>query len=157
MRASPLAKLVQIAKISPDDVVLDIGCATGYSSAIMSRLASSVIAVESDETLATSASETLSELEYDNVVVLKDTLANGCAAEAPYDVIFVGGAVDFVPQALFDQLKNGGRLLAVEGTGNAATAMIYVKAGRFGVGEIGLQFVQIRPLPGFQRAQEFEF
>ena len=71
MEPAPLAKLLQAANVDPGDVVLDIGCATGYTTAILSRLASMVIAVESDAALAARAAETLNELDYDNTVVIK--------------------------------------------------------------------------------------
>ena len=156
MEPSPLAKLIQLASIGTDDVVLDVGCATGYSSAVISRIASSVIAVESNQELADKATETLSRLGYDNAVVMHGTLEEGFAPEAPYDVIFLGGAVDFVPQALFDQLKDGGRLVAVEGHGNAGVAKLYVKDEGVIAGRRVFN-AAVRPLPGFQREAAFEF
>lgn len=156
MEPSPLAKLMQLAEIGPDDVVLDVGCVTGYAAAVLSRIASSVIAVECDQGLADKATETLSRLGYDNVVVIQGALEEGYAAEAPYDVILLEGAVDAVPEALFDQLKDGGRLVAVEGHGNAGVARIYVKDGGVVAGRRVFN-AAVRPLPGFQRAPAFEF
>ncbi len=156
MEPSPLAKLLQLAEIGHDDVVLDVGVGTGYSSAILSRVAGSVIALESDETLAKSAADTLSELGYDNVAVVNGDLTIGCAAEAPYDVIILQGAVDEVPAALMDQLKEGGRLVAVEGVGNAGVARLYVRKDGLVASRRGFN-AAIRPLPGFQRQPAFEF
>lgn len=156
MEASPFARLVQLAAVKPSDVVLDVGCATGYSSAVLSRLASSVIAVESDATLADSASATLSKLGCDNVVVVQGALKDGYASEAPYDVIFVGGAVDAVPDKLLQQLKDGGRLVAVEGHGNAGVARLFLKTTG-AVSKRRAFNAAIKPLPGFEREHAFEF
>lgn len=156
MEPSPLAKLAQLAEIDPDDVVLDVGTGTGYSAAILSQLAGSVIALECDSSLAEEASALLSRLGYDNVAVVQGDLADGYASEAPYDVIFLGGAVDQIPQKLFDQLKHGGRLVAVEGTGNAGVARLYIKDGAAVSARRGFN-AAVRPLPGFERAPAFAF
>ncbi len=107
------AKMVDSAEIEPGDDVLDIGCGMGYSSAVLSRLCRSVIAVESDEGMAKSAEETLSSLGCDNVAVLTGPLEAGADSEKPFDVILVQGGIGDVPQALFDQLSEGGRLVAI--------------------------------------------
>lgn len=156
MESSPFAKLVQLAEIKPTDVVLDVGCATGYSSAVLSRLSSQVIAVESDSELARIATEKLAELGCDNVAVVEAALQEGCAAEAPYDVIILEGSVSAVPQSLFDQLKEEGRLVVVEGFGNAGKARIYLKTGSKVTGRYAFN-AAIKPLPGFEIARGFEF
>lgn len=156
MEPSPLAKLLQLAEITPSDVVLEVGAATGYTSALLSFLASSVVALESDSALAAKASETLSANGYDNVAVVTGELEKGYAAEAPYDVIFVNGAVEVIPDALFDQLRDGGRLVAVVGYGNASTANLYVREN----GAISERFAfntSVKPLPGFRSEAEFVF
>jgi protein-L-isoaspartate(D-aspartate) O-methyltransferase len=156
MEPSPFAKLVQLAAVTPDDFVLDIGTGSGYSAAVLSRLASSVVALESDAALAESAGVTLSELGYDNVAVVQGALTEGYTAEAPYDVILLGGAVDTIPEALFDQLKEGGRLVAVEGQGNAGTARLFLKSAGIVTSRSAFN-AAIRPLPGFERTPVFEF
>lgn len=156
MEPSPFAKLAQLAEINAGDFVLDIGCGTGYSSAVLSRLASSVVALEADATLAASATANLSSLGYDNVVVVTGPLAAGYASAAPYDVIFVGGSVELVPEALLSQLKEGGRLVAVEGHGNAGVARVFLKSG----GDVTSRKAfnaAVKPLPGFNRTREFVF
>ncbi|MGD9480960.1 protein-L-isoaspartate O-methyltransferase family protein [Shinella sp. G-2] len=156
MEPSPLAKLIQLAEIAPSDVVLEVGCATGYASAVLSLLGSSVVALESDADLAASATETLARLGYDNVAVVTGGLETGYAPEAPYDVVFVHGAVEFVPDALFAQLRDGGRLVVVEGYGNASQARLYIKeSGR--VAERNAFNTAVKPLPGFRKAKEFVF
>src|SRR5690606_35593785 len=111
MDPAQFGRLLQLAAVVPTDFVLDIGCGTGYSAAVLSRLASSVVALECDPALAGQASATLSELGFDNVAVVEGPLQEGYGPEAPYDVIVVGGAVDAVPDALLAQLKDGGRLV----------------------------------------------
>lgn len=156
MEPSPLAKLIQLAVVTNDDVVLEVGCNSGYASAILSKLAGSVVALEVDEELAARASETLAELGYDNVAVVTGDLENGYAAEAPYDVIFVHGAVEVVPEALFGQLRDGGRLVVVEGYGNASQARLYIKE-RGLASERSAFNTAVKPLPGFRKAAEFVF
>jgi protein-L-isoaspartate(D-aspartate) O-methyltransferase len=156
MEPAPFAKLVQLADIRSGDFVLDIGCASGYSSAVLSRLAGSVVAVESDSELAQLATETLSRLGFDNVAVVEGALNEGYPAEAPYDVILVGGAVDELPDALFAQLRDGGRLVAVVGEGNSGVAQLFLKSGETVSGRRAFN-AAVRRLPGFERAPAFQF
>lgn len=155
MEASPFAKLLQLARISEGDAVLDVGTGTGYSAAILLRLAASVVALEENAGLSEAASRNLAG-EDARCSVVTGSLEKGHAAAGPYDVIVFEGAVEVIPETFFDQLKDGGRLVAVEGTGNAAAAKLYLKepggvSGRFGFN------CAIRPLPGFRRAAEFVF
>lgn len=156
MEPSPFAKLLQLAEIDASDSALDVGCGTGYASAVLSRLAGSVVALESDPALAESASSTLSTLGYGNVTVVQGPLAQGHPAKAPYNVIFVGGSVEEVPAALLDQLAEGGRLVAVEGQGNSGVARLFFKAGGVVTGRRAFN-AAIKPLPGFERSHAFEF
>lgn len=126
---SPFARMIQLAGVQAGDLVLDVGCTTGYSCAILSRLASFVVGLESDADLAANADGNLSRLGFDNVTVVNGPLALGHADQAPYDVIIVHGAVDQVPQALLDQLKDGGRLVAVVGHGNGGFATLHMREG----------------------------
>ncbi|MER9581473.1 protein-L-isoaspartate O-methyltransferase [Mesorhizobium sp. M0276] len=156
MEPSPLAKLIQLAEIKSTDSALDVGCGTGYASAILSRLARSVVALESDSALAETARTTLSSLGCSNVTVVQGALPQGHAAQAPYDVIFVGGSVTEVPVPLLDQLAEGGRLVAVEGQGNSGLARLFFKAGGVVTGRRAFN-AAIKPLPGFERIHAFEF
>jgi protein-L-isoaspartate(D-aspartate) O-methyltransferase len=156
MEPSPFARLVQLAGVLPGDFVLDVGAGSGYSSAVLSRLASSVIALESDPALADLAASTLARLGYDNVVVVKGELSAGFPSEAPYDVIFVGGCIEQLPESLKNQLKEGGRLVAVEGGGNAGRAMLYLKSNEIVTGRRAFN-AAVKPLPGFERITAFEF
>jgi protein-L-isoaspartate(D-aspartate) O-methyltransferase len=156
MEPSPFAKLLQLADIKPDDSVLDIGAGTGYSAAVLARLAAKVTALESEASLADSASATLASVGAANVTVVRGPLAAGNAANGPYDVIILEGAVGEMPQVLFDQLKEGGRLVVVEGYGNAGVARLYVKAN--GVVSARRAFnAAVKSLPGFEKTPQFEF
>jgi len=120
-----LAKMVQAVGLAEDDHVLDVGCATGYSSALLARLAGSVIALEEDETLARLARENLAAVGAVNATVVTGPLTQGWQGSAPYDVIFVNGASEIVPHALARQLKEGGRLVAVVGRAPTGQAVVY--------------------------------
>jgi protein-L-isoaspartate(D-aspartate) O-methyltransferase len=109
-----LAKMIQHLEIEETSVVLDIGCATGYSTSILARLAQTVVALEADSKLADMATAALSETGIDNAVVVRGPLADGYAAEGPYDAILINGAVSDVSASLLDQLKDGGRLVAIQ-------------------------------------------
>jgi protein-L-isoaspartate(D-aspartate) O-methyltransferase len=151
-----LAKLVQAADVGETDRVLDIGCATGYSSALLGRLAGSVIALDEDATLAEFAKKTFAALGAANVTVVTGALAAGWPAGGPYDVILIEGAGEVVPHALHGQLKEGGRLVCVIGRGPAGKAMLL----RSLKGELSGRrlFDASAPLlPGFAKAPEFVF
>ena len=156
MEPGPLARLIQLAAVEPTDRVLDVGAGTGYASAILSRLADTVVALESDPSLAAQADKTLAAQGLGNVTVISGPLPAGHPAAAPYNVIFIGGAVEEVPQALLDQLAEGGRLVAVEGHGNAGIARLFLKTTGVATGRRAFN-AAIKPLPGFERVRVFEF
>lgn len=108
-----LARLIQAAGIGADDVVLDIAPATGYSTAVLAQLASAVVAVEPDAALVKKASKVLSGLEIDNTAVIEGEPIAGCPEQAPFDVIFINGAVEFVPDDLISQLSDHGCLVTI--------------------------------------------
>ncbi|WP_313200008.1 protein-L-isoaspartate O-methyltransferase [Rhizobium sp.] len=156
MEASPLAKLLQAAEITKNDRVLDVGAGTGYVAALLSHLAGSVTALESDGALCELASANLNALGCPNVTVVTGDLTKGCAAAAPYDLIFVNGSVEEVPAALLEQLAEGGRLVAVIGYGNAAQAKILLKE-HGSISESSRFNLSVKPLPGFAKVKEFVF
>ncbi|MBS9720301.1 protein-L-isoaspartate O-methyltransferase [Tianweitania sp. BSSL-BM11] len=156
MEASPFAKMLQMADIRPGDFVLDVGAGTGYGAAILSHLASSVVALESDTTLAEHATTALQRLGYDNVAVVNGELNKGYPTQGPYDVIVVEGSVDEVPQVMFDQLKEHGRLVAVVGRGNSGSARLYVREGKTVSGRPVFN-AAVQPLPGFDKPAAFQF
>jgi protein-L-isoaspartate(D-aspartate) O-methyltransferase len=129
LKPMPLAKLIQAAEIESGDAVLDVGCATGYSSALLAHIADSVTALEEEPALAKQAKETLSSLGLLNVTAVTGPLSAGWPAGAPYDVIMLEGATEIEPRMLFPQLANGGRLLCVQGRTPASKAMLYRRTG----------------------------
>lgn len=154
MQPSPLAKLLQLAAVTKEDAVLEIGTGTGYVSALLSLLAGSVVAVEEDEALAAEAKANLAD--YTNVSVVAGSFAAGNTAGAPYDLIFVSGAVEEVPASLLSQLRDGGRLVTVQGYGNSARATVFV-AERGAVSENVFFNASVKPIAGFAKAREFVF
>jgi protein-L-isoaspartate(D-aspartate) O-methyltransferase len=157
MEPMVLARLIQEAQIAPEDVVLEIGTATGYGAAVLSRLASTVVALESDAAMARSASKTLSDLGLDNVAVVEGDLGLGYPRQAPYNVIVLAGGVEHVPSAIMGQLAEGGRLVAVVvPPGQPGRATLSSRIG----GSISTRviFDASSPiLPGFRRDPGFVF
>jgi protein-L-isoaspartate(D-aspartate) O-methyltransferase len=120
-----LAKMIQAVAVKSADRVLDVGCATGYSSAVLARLARAVVALEEDAGLARSAQANLAAVGAQNVTVVSGPLARGWPGEAPYEVILVNGTAEIMPRELSGQLADGGRMVAVVGRAPSARAMLY--------------------------------
>ena len=157
MEPAVFARLVQAAAITPDDLVLDVGCGTGYSTAVLARLAASVVAVESDPQLVERASALLAELDADNAAAVEAPLEAGYPKQAPYDAIVLGGAVDEAPRALTDQLAEGGRLVAVV-TGGSAVGRGEVVLRLHGALSRRVLFdAAVPPLPEFRVERGFVF
>jgi protein-L-isoaspartate(D-aspartate) O-methyltransferase len=126
---APFARMVQLAEIGSEDVVLDVGAGNGYSSAVLARLAARVVALESDRTLLQAARDNLSQLGVSNVSVVEGALEGGAPKEGPYDAIILEGAVAEVPEKLLKQLKQGGRLVALVHMAGASVANVFVRSG----------------------------
>ena len=156
MEAAPFARLLQLAEIEPDDAILDIGCGSGYSAAVLARLSRFVVALESDASLAAEASQRLNDLNIDNVKVAIGPLEAGYPSDGPYDVIFIDGAVEVLPAALFGELKDGGRLVAVVGYGRSGVATVCTKSDNQ-IGRRAAFNADVRPLPGFSKPPAFVF
>jgi protein-L-isoaspartate(D-aspartate) O-methyltransferase len=156
MEPAPFARLIQEAEVASSDKVLIVGGGSGYAAAVLSRIAGSVVMVESDADLAGMAEETLGEFGMGNVTVVRGPIEAGCREKGPYDVILLDGAVETVPDTLFEQLKEGGRLVGIVGYGRAAPAMVYTRTD----GDVGGRPVfnaHVQPLPGFRKPAEFVF
>jgi protein-L-isoaspartate(D-aspartate) O-methyltransferase len=154
LRPMVFAKLIQAAEIEATDRLLDVGCAGGYSAAVLARVAAQVVALEQDAGLAKAAEESLSSQP--NVDVVSGPLAGGWPKGAPYDVVVLEGATEVVPHALYEQLKDGGRLVCVLGSGPGSKAMLCRRSG----GEVGGRPVfdaSAALLPGFTKTPVFAF
>ena len=150
------AKMLDGARIGPDDLVLDVAPGLGYSTAVIASMAAAVIAVEPDEAMAAAASAAIEALEIDNALVQAGDAAAGVPSHGPYDAIFVGGGVAAAPEALGAQLKEGGRLVAIDMGPNGGRAVAYV---RFGDRLMPRRlFDAAAPiLPGFEAEESFAF
>jgi protein-L-isoaspartate(D-aspartate) O-methyltransferase len=151
-----LAKLIQAAAVGENDRVLDVACATGYSSAVLGHLAAHVVALEEDAVLALAAEDTLNAIGIVNVAVRSGPLTAGAPADAPYDVILLNGATEIMPEALCVQLRDGGRLVCVLRHGAVGRAMLYQSVA----GDISGRAIfdaQAPLLPGFARPPAFVF
>ncbi len=151
------AKLVQLGEIQESDRVLDVACATGYSSAVLSQLSADVVALEEDETLAKEATAALRSVpKLGRLFGVVGPHLEGAPAQGPFDLIFVNGAVHQVPVAWTNQLKEGGRLVVIMSDGPVGKANFCVRKG--GALSRRVAFDATVPvLPGFERAKSFVF
>ena len=157
MPPMPLARLIQESYPQDTDNVMVIGAGMGYSSALYGALARSVFAVENDPDLVEEMGGALTDLALDNVVAVEASLADGYPKEGPYDIILMTGMIEYAPQALLDQLNEGGRLMAVVGApGDIGRATLFGKKN--GMTSTRVLFdATIKPLPGFARTPAFVF
>jgi len=154
-----LARLVQSLELTEADSVLVIGSATGYDAALIGRLAGPVMAVESSSALAEQSSMVINHLGIDNVAVVEGPLARGFAEQAPYDVIFICGAIDEVPDDIVRQLAPNGRMVAVIGgqeDGTLGRANLMTRSGD-GLSLRPLFDAGTPALPGFAKEAAFVF
>ena len=153
LEARSLAKLLDSLDIQPGERVLDLGCGLGYASAVMARMGARVVAVEEDAGLALQAQQALAAET--RVTVVTGPLAAGAAAQGPYDAIILQGAAEVVPQAVLDQLTEGGRIAAIFMAAALGTARIgYRLNGRINWRDA---FNATAPvLPGFQARRGFQ-
>lgn len=150
-----LAKMLDALAIGNGELVLDVGCALGYSTAVIAHMAEAVVAVEEDEDMAHEAQEALSGADIDNAVIHTGPLAEGAPKHGPYDVILVQGGIMEVPQALLDQLKDGGRIACLFMDG----ALGEVRVGYKRADQVSWRMVfnaGAPILPGFDREPVFQ-
>jgi protein-L-isoaspartate(D-aspartate) O-methyltransferase len=156
MEPRSFAKLAHAGQIRSSDLVLVIAAGTGYGAAILARLAETVVALEEDEMLARQANGLLVAAGADNAALVQGPLVKGCPDQGPFDVIFIEGAVEFIPETLFAQLKERGRLAAIVVERGVGKGRIYERAGT--VVSSRTVFDGMAPLlPGFSREREFTF
>jgi len=157
-----LAQLMQAAEIKAGDRVLDLAPATGYSTLVLTALADGVVGVEPNALLYKEAEANIAKYARGKAEILAGAPVEGCGTHAPFDVIFVNGGVEFLPEILFAQLAEGGRLVAVmrhyspDHAVHTGQARLYRKIK----GEItwtALFDANVPPAPGFTAPRGFEF
>jgi protein-L-isoaspartate(D-aspartate) O-methyltransferase len=149
-----LAKILDALDVRNTEFALDIGSGFGYSSAVLSRMAEAVVALEENEEWSNDAQEALSEFGADNVICQLGTLCDGAPQHAPYDVILLQGAVEHLPQAIVDQLKEGGRIACLFAEGALGTVKIGYKLD----GKMNWRYsfnAGAPVIPGFERHHAF--
>lgn len=158
MEPMVLGRLIQILQLQPHHRALVVASGRGYGAALLSRLTREVVAVESDRSLAAAAEQILRELRRDNVRQLIGPLEHGAPDAAPYDAILIEGAVREIPQAILDQLAEGGRLATVlaGNAGGLGVAQLVVKEGGITSGR-PIFDASTQPLPGFAPPPRFTF
>lgn len=153
-----IARVIQAAGIQKDDIVLDIGCNTGYTTAVIAHLAATVVGLELDDGLAKGADKLMEDLDITNaVVVRKPDIRDGYPEQGPYNVIHINGSVSAVPEALKQQLADGGRLVTVlSKDGHMGTAILVERRGD--TFSTRILFDAATPtLPGFEAEKVFAF
>lgn len=153
------ARLIQLAEIEPQNKVLDVGCATGYSTAVLAKIADSVVGLEPEPELAKAAKANLAGLELANVEIVEGGLGGGWVAQTPYDVIVLEGSVVEVPAGILAQLKEGGRLVAVithEPNMRQGKANLFIRVDGEISGAVHFD-AGASPLPGLIPAPVFTF
>ena len=162
MQPMVLARLLQAAEIAPGDRVLELAPGTGYSTLVLAALASSVFSIEPDAILYQEVEKNIAAYAAGKAKVLAGAPVEGCIAHAPFDVIFVNGSVEFLPEVLFDQLAEGGRLVAVMHSHGAARAAhtgqarLYRKT-KGTIASVSLFDAHVPPAPGFDNPRGFAF
>lgn len=151
------ARLLQAASIQADDVVLVVGCGTGYVAAVTAQLGATVLSMLTDQTMVEQIQPILDGLEADNVVtaVTSDPLA-GDQSQAPFDVILIVGALPEIPEVLSHQLGEGGRLAAILGEGRVGKGVLATRVDGV-LAERVLFDARVPSMPGVEKTPEFAF
>ena len=157
MNPMVLGRLLEAAVIKPSDVVLVIGCGMGYSAAVIAKLASTVFALEHERKLSTNAATELANLALDNAVVIEGRIDRGYPDQSPYDVILIDGAVAKIPQAIIEQLAEGGRLVTIIDADLPVGRATLMKRRNNIISERTLFDAVVRTLPSFKAKVGFVF
>lgn len=129
LKPMTLARMIQALELRSGEKVLDLACASGYSSALMARLGCKVVGVESDPALTQTAARALAELGIGNASFVTGPLPAGAPDQAPYEAVLLNGMIDRPSETLLDQLRDGGRLVCIVRHGPIGRATLYRSAG----------------------------
>ena len=122
-----VALMLEMLELSEEDIVLEIGTGSGYQTALLAQLSRHVYSIERHAALAAKAQAVLAKLGYTNVTIEVGDGSKGLPAHAPFDGIVVSAAAPDLPQALFEQLKEGGRLVVPVGPTEAQFLQLVTK------------------------------
>lgn len=150
------AKMLDALEVGPADLVLDVGCGLGYSTALLARMAQAVVALEEDGAMATEAEALLAGHGVDNAVVEQGPLAAGMERHGPFDAIVIEGGIETLPDGFTAQLKPRGRIAAIFTDGRSGTARLGTRIGERIVWRRVFD-AAVPVLPGFAAAKAFEF
>jgi protein-L-isoaspartate(D-aspartate) O-methyltransferase len=150
------ALMAEAATIEKSDLVLDIGGGTGYSAAVLSRLAMTVIALEEDQAFADTGADILAAADIDNVATVSGALTEGQAKQGPFDVIFINGQIEAIPESLTGQLAEGGRLVCVAVSDGSPRLTVLTRRGDSLLRRTGA-ILAAPKLTAFNKVPEFEF
>ena len=141
-----VALMTDLADVSGDDAVLEIGTGSGYQAAVLAELAGHVYTIEIVEMLGLRAKGDLERLGYDNVSVRIGDGYAGWPVKAPFDAIVVTAAAPYIPQPLIDQLKVGGRMVIPVGPQNSAQTLQLLVKGADGALDV-TDIIPVRFVP----------
>ena len=156
LRPRDFSKMIDAADIQPTDIVLDIACGRGYSTAVLAGLCETAVGLEDDEERVTHASDLLVKADVTNAAIVKGDLKSGAREHGPFNVIMVSGSVSDVPKTWLDQLCNGGRLVATLQNGPMGRVTVFTRSGD-AIGERVVFDASVPSLAGFKPAPEFVF
>jgi len=125
------AKMLQISEIKSTDKVMEIGCLTGYSTAILSKLCSKVYGIDCEEELIELAKENTKKLNLNNVKFIHSTLKDGYPKGAPYNLIFINGSIQYLPDSIIEQVHKDGSIISIENENDLGNVVIYKKSGKY--------------------------
>lgn len=157
LRARDFSKLVAAADPQPEDIILNAVCGSGYSTAVLAQLAEMIVSLESDEALAGAAQENLLSLGFSNAAVITGDPWAGARDQGPFDLIFVGGAIEKEPDNLLEQLKDGGRLATILRKDGVSRGGVYRRSGDAFAFTDMFDAATSAVIPGFEKPKSFVF
>ena len=151
-----IAQMIQTLELEAQDIVLLAGTGSGYEAALLSDIVQTVVCIETDKGLAAWAETALQNQHVGNAATVEGALDDGYASEGPYDAILINGGVDHVPARLLDQLKDGGRLVAIRRLDGVTRLVRWQRDGeRYALLEQNA--ASARVLPAFEQEASFVF